>query len=89
MYHALMIPNFNFCPFIWQFCSKTNTDKLLCYLFLCYMYWCTHLCICMSFGKLLAHVTMTTPVSPNQSFGPLFLTISNVLHMFTYFYCML
>ena len=28
LYHAFIMSNFNFCPLIWHFCSKTNSDKL-------------------------------------------------------------
>ena len=27
-YHAFIMSNFNFCPLIWHFCSKTNSHKL-------------------------------------------------------------
>ena len=28
IYHAFIMSNFNFCPLIWHFCSKGNTEKL-------------------------------------------------------------
>ena len=28
VYHAFIMSNFNFCPLIWHFCSKRNTEKL-------------------------------------------------------------
>ena len=27
IYHAFIMSNFNFCPLIWHFCSKGNTEK--------------------------------------------------------------
>ena len=28
IYHAFIISNFNFCPIVWHFCKKSNTQKL-------------------------------------------------------------
>ena len=28
VYHAFIMSTFNFCPLVWHFCSKTNTEKL-------------------------------------------------------------
>jgi hypothetical protein len=28
IYHSFILSNFGFCPIIWHFCSKANTDKL-------------------------------------------------------------
>ena len=28
IYHAFIMSNFKFCPLVWHFCSKTNSDKL-------------------------------------------------------------
>jgi hypothetical protein len=28
IYHAFILSNFNFCPLVWHFCSKGNTQKL-------------------------------------------------------------
>ena len=28
VYHAFIMSIFNFCPLIWHFCSKANTEKL-------------------------------------------------------------
>ena len=28
IYHAFIMSNFNFCPLIWHFCSKGNTEKI-------------------------------------------------------------
>ena len=29
IYHAFIMSIFNFCPLIWHFCSKANTEKLI------------------------------------------------------------
>ena len=28
VYHTFIMSTFNFCPLVWHFCSKTNTEKL-------------------------------------------------------------
>ena len=28
VYHAFIMSTFNFCPLVWHFCSKSNTEKL-------------------------------------------------------------